>query len=358
MPPTAARPPKVQRWIDVIAALLRFHYPITFEQLAADVPGYLDASKSDEARMRMFERDKDELRTLGVPIESVADEQGALNRYRLKSRNFYLPYLTVQQPGAPPVRTKTRSGMGYQSLPTLAFEPDELAMIARAAERVQQLRHPVLAGHVATAMRKLAFDVGPMDGGVCEIILPPTDRPDAAVLETLDHALRRRKRVEFEYWSMERNARARRVVEPWGLVFKSGHWYLLARDAETDADATNNAITTAKTVKHFRVSRVKDPVINAKNAQSADYTVPADFDLWSHTASPQAWELGDGDATQVRVRFDRTDRHAAVAASQLGASDAAGPDYRVFTVRRRAAFARWLLSFAGAARPVEPADVV
>lgn len=41
------------------------------------------------------------------------------------------------------------------------------------------------------------------DGGVREILIPPTDAPDHAVLEAIDHAVRRRKRVEFEYWSIE-----------------------------------------------------------------------------------------------------------------------------------------------------------
>lgn len=183
------------------------------------------------------------------------------------------------------------------------------------------------------------------DGGVREIMIPPTDAPDHAVLEAIDHAVRRRKQVEFEYWSIERNARGRRTVEPYGLVFKSGHWYLIARDPKADA------------IRHFRVSRVTAPVVNTKQAQKADFSVPDDFDLWSYTATPQAWELGDGDAVPVTVRFDMTDRHAIVA-SELGKPD---PDYegcRRFTVRRSAAFARWLLSFAGAARPVHPPAMI
>ena len=113
MPSTAARPPKVQRWIDLIAALLRRHYPVSFDDLAKEVPAYLNPKQKQDARMRMFERDKDELRELGVPIESVPDEHGALNQYRLKSRNFYLPYLAVKESGttAPPKPKKKATGM-------------------------------------------------------------------------------------------------------------------------------------------------------------------------------------------------------------------------------------------------------
>ena len=153
-------------------------------------------------------------------------------------------------------------------------------------------------------------------------------------------------KADSDRFVIERNARGRRTVEPYGLVFKGGHWYLLARDPEA---------STA--VRHFKVSRIKDPVVNSAKAQSADYEIPSDFDLWSHTATQHAWELGDGDAVQVTVRFDRTDRHAAVALT-LGEAVPDDADCRVFRVRRSAAFARWMLSFAGAARPVSPPEMV
>ncbi|MCX5764971.1 MAG: hypothetical protein NTU67_10180 [Gemmatimonadetes bacterium] len=93
MPPTAARPPKVQRWIDVIAALLLYHYPITFEQLAEGVPAYADPEQKADARMRIFERDNDKLRELGVPI----DEGGRRERGD-ESRSFETaPFLDLSK---------------------------------------------------------------------------------------------------------------------------------------------------------------------------------------------------------------------------------------------------------------------
>src|SRR5690242_3117055 len=70
-PPNAA---KVQRWIDLLAALLVRRYPASFEELARDVPAYDASGKSSAAVMRMYERDKDELRAFGVPIETVTVE--------------------------------------------------------------------------------------------------------------------------------------------------------------------------------------------------------------------------------------------------------------------------------------------
>jgi proteasome accessory factor B len=342
---SAKRPPKVQRWIDLIAALLRFHYPVTFEQLSADVPAYANAGQAQDARMRMFERDKDELRELGVAIETAEDENGSLSLYRLKSRSFYLPYIQVAEDGAAPAAPHRPQGLGYQSLPILAFEPDELEMIARAAKRVQQMRHPTLAADAATAVRKLAFDVAVIDGDVREVVLSPFAEQDPAVLDVLDDAVRRRKRVELNYRSIERDVHSRRTVEPYGLLFLSGQWYLVARDATADA------------LRHFRVSRISGPVANPAKPQSPDFEQPPSFDLWSHAVSRQAWELGDGDAVSVSVKFDAADIYAA-AGAELGAPDADVPGCRRFTVRRPDAFVRWLLSFGGAATPITPDEIV
>ena len=342
---SAKRPAKVQRWIDLIAALLRFHYPVSFDQLSADVPAYANDEQSSDARMRMFERDKDELRALGVAIESVPDETGTIAGYRLKSRSFYLPYIQVADGETVPHAPKRPSGLGYQSLPVLAFEPDEIAMIARAATRVQQMRHPGLAADAATAMRKLAVDVPGVGGDVLEIMLSPYPAQDPVVLETLDDAVRRRKSVNFNYRSMERDVHSRRTVEPYGLLFLSGQWYLVANDE------------SAAALRHFRVSRISDPVVNILKSQSADFELPDAFDLWSHTVSRQAWELGDADAINVTVRFDPTNAYAESGA-ELGVADSDVEGYRRFVVRRPEAFVRWLLSFGGAARPVAPKEIV
>ena len=344
MPPSK-RPPKIQRWFDLLAALLRRNYPVSFDDLAQEVPQYADAAKKRESILRTFERDKDELRALGVPIEAVADELGNLTGYRLKSRAFYLPYLQIAAGGAPPAQPKRPKGIGYQSLPLLAFEPDELALVARAANRVQQMGHPSLAADAATAVRKLAFDVAVFDGDVREILMAPRRAEDPAVLDVVSAAVRRRKTVEFIYRSMASDTVARRTVEPYGLVFLSGHWYLIARDPLAEA------------LRHFRVNRITEPMINAARAQSADFELPADFSIWEHTVSPQAWELGDDDAITARVRFTPVDV-VAVAAAQLGQPDTESPEYRQFTVRRPDAFVRWLLSLAGSATPIAPESVV
>ena len=343
MPPRA---PKLQRWTDLIAALLRRHYPATFEQIAADVPAYADSSRKSDGVMRMFERDKDELRSFGIQIETVefGDDDGEAFGYKLDRKTFYLPYLSL---AAPEARSATGprkpDKSGYRALASLVVEPDELGMIVDAAARVKALGDPVLTAEVESAMRKLSFDLP----------VPETEGQrhyhKSAVAEdvfaALGDALTRRKSVHFEYLSMSSGTTSMRNVEPYGLFFLSSHWYLAARD------------TYKRELRNFRLSRMSDVEVNAARSQSADYSIPVEFDLRSHARSRQSWEIGDGAGQDAVVEF-RNPAGAARAASRLGVAVEGPGDRRRFQFRRLDSFARWLLSFGGEAIPLEPAELV
>lgn len=331
--------PKVQRWTDLLAALLRRTFPVDFATLRQEVPAYCEPGRSDATTMRMFERDKDDLRALGVPIESVLDDAGSLSRYRLASRRFYLPYLHLA--AERPAAIKRPRGPGYQRLPLLAFEPEELDAVARAAQRVAALGDPALAHEARVAMRKLGHDlpIAVASHSTEHIALDPA--PAAAVLDLLNDALRRRKLLTFTYRSMERGAEEARSVEPYGLVFLSGHWYLIGRDRDADAR------------RQFRVSRISDTKVNARQAQSADFEIPADFELAGYARSRQAWEIGDADQQEVDVEFGIANGHT-LPAMQLGTPIEGLPTQRRFRVRRQDTFALWILGFAGDARVVSP----
>ena len=336
--------PKIQRWIDLLAALLRHHFPVALEQLVREVPAY-GGSQSDETRRRMFERDKDELRGFGIPIETVPSDEGEVVGYRLRPGDFYLPYLAVRADG----RVKTPRKLdryGYGSLPTLAFQAEELAAVVDAAARVRQLGDPLLAEHADSAMRKLASDL-PVDVGAAGSteVLPARARAAPDLLATLGDALERRKRVGFTYHSMGTAAAAARTVEPLGLFFLNQHWYLAARTADDG------------TVKNYRLSRMTGAEMNAVKPGTPDFAVPAGFDLREHARSRQAWELGAGDAVTAVVAV-HSGSGAAAGAARLGEEVEGQPQLRRFRVRRLDAFARWLLSFAGDLEPVSPAEVV
>ncbi|HEX6051711.1 MAG TPA: WYL domain-containing protein [Gemmatimonadaceae bacterium] len=345
---------KLQRWVDLLAALLIRHRHATFEELAKDVPGYDLAHGQRESVLRTFERDKDELRRFGVPIDTVRDGQGEPLGYRIERKGFYLPFLMVAGHERAAHAAVVKSHDGYRSLETLAFEPDEIDAITQAATRVRALGDPVLADEAEAAMRKLALDL-PLGvavetdtlaaGVVSELhVLAPRRPPDVGVFERLSDALARRKVVSFDYYTMERGERARRSVEPYGLFFVSSHWYLAGRDVAKDG------------IRNFRLSRITRVQVNTKTAQSADYEIPPTFALRDHAQAREPWEIGDGDAMAVIVEFTAT-TGATKAALALGQAIGGSETRRRFTVRRLDAFARWLLSFGGDARPVEPPDL-
>jgi proteasome accessory factor B len=342
---------KLQRWIDLLAALLGHRMPITFVELAKDVPAYLEdgsvaAGNPSASLKRMFERDKAELLALGVPILSHGEEGSPESAYQLRSKDFYLPYLAVVAERGIQHPTKV-DRYGYRSLETLAFEPDELEAIVDGARRVAQAGDPLLADEARSAVRKLAFDLplGATDVPTEEVLVPPRKRADPSTLATLGDALFRRKRVGFAYQSMSADTSAARTAEPYGLFFVSGHWYLAARDVEKDA------------LRNYRVSRIAELEVNRAKPGTPDYGIPADFSLRDHARSRQAWELGDGDAFEAVVDF-RGATGAALAAAALGRADERSSSLRRFDVRRADSFARWLFSFAGEAVPVAPRALV
>jgi proteasome accessory factor B len=344
--------PKLQRWLDLLATLLARRSPATFLDLARDVPAYLAdgsvaAESPSDTLKRMFERDKLELREMGVPIISVGDEGDEELAYQLRTKDFYLPYLAIMSERGVQAPEKV-DRYGYRSLETLAFEPDELEAIRDGAQRVTQIGDAALTDDAKQALQKLAFDLplGVTDGsGSDAVVVPPAAQPDKKLLGALGDALFHRKQSTFLYNSMGGGTITTRTVEPYGLFFISGHWYLAARDTDKDG------------IRNFRVSRMRSLSVNTKKSETPDYEIPSTFALRDHAHSRQAWEIGDGEGFEAVVDF-RGNNGAVMAASALGRPDQEDSSLRRFDVRRMDSFARWLLAFGGDAVPVEPSALV
>jgi len=318
--------------------------------------------------MRMFERDKDELRAFGIAIETVPLDEEETTGYKLDNKSFYLPYLSLSTPdGRSATQPRKIGRQGYRSLPSLEFQPDELEVIRQAAERVRSLGDPELAEDAASAIRKLAFDLPlppadepastlsammsvrgfPRDSAEYSVLQlsPARTMPAREIFELLNDALTRRKRVSFDYRGMGSDTITQRTVEPYGLFFLSSHWYVVGNDHEKAE------------LRNFRLNRIDNPRVNISRSQSRDYDIPVEFKLREHARSKQAWELGDANNEAALVDF-RATSGAARSAARLGLAVEGAPDRRKFNVRRLDSFARWLLSFGGEAIPVAPPALV
>lgn len=344
---------KLQRWLDLIVELVGRRQPVTVDQLMDRIPAYAQKwrtgeKKAQDTARRTFERDKDELRRYGIPIRTVryslhGGEQ--VEGYRVDRRDFYLPYLKL-------VHGVARSGVPYPErsrIPEIELRAADARLALDALRRVTALPAFPLAKESASAFRKLAFDLDPDVARDAQVLF--LDRAGAADLEqelrVLSDAVVARKRATFTYRGVARGEETSREVDPYGLVFLHGHWYLAGRDALRDD------------VRLFRVDRMRTVVRNEKAPNTPDFTVPEDFTLDAYVRR-QPWELAEvARPTRVVVRF-RFPTALWAERNGHGTEVTREPDgavLRAFDVHQIDPFVRWLLGFGTAIDVVEPEGV-
>jgi predicted DNA-binding transcriptional regulator YafY len=227
---------RTERLLNLVICLLATRRRLTKEQIRQAVPQYQDC-ESTEAFERMFERDKDDLRELGVPILTGAtdslfeDEIG----YRIPPESYRLPPIDLT--------------------------PEELAVLGLASRVWQQAS---LAGPAAQALVKLqALGVETDEDSLVGI--EPRVRTAEPAFQPLYSATRDRAPVSFAYrkpgGTGERGATGEpRRVEPWRLVSRNGRWYVVGFDRDRGERRT------------FRLSRINGAVRRIGPPDS--FTVP------------------------------------------------------------------------------------
>jgi proteasome accessory factor B len=357
---------KTQRWLDLIAFLVGRRVPVEVDQIMEAVPAYADKyvegdEKARETVRRMFERDKDELRDLGIPIETVplslyygAEEVRA---YRLAGKDFYLPYLKLIS-GESPGLASGEAGSGDPKPSEVArhgravFSARDISVAHESLTRLSWIPSSPLKREADSALRKLTFDLAsslrvPDFSSVLYVDRPGAEEIRARV-RTLSDALLARKQVRFIYHGIHRGQDTERDVAPYGLMFQRGHWYLIGHDATRDA------------VRVFRAGRMEEPRVNTRSPKTPDYEIPADFSL-DEWRDRDAWELGsdDEEALAARVLFEFptslwADRKGyGVLAEEMPD----GSQVRTFEVRQVSPFLRWVLSLEGRARIAAPTSL-
>jgi predicted DNA-binding transcriptional regulator YafY len=325
---------KTSRWLDLVAFLLQHRFPVTREQIFQKVGGYDGAA---ETARRKFERDKDELRALGIEIETVpmpnaAGDEPAMG-YRLKPRSTYLPCLELLD---------TPADRAYPGLGHIALSRDELEVLDRATRALVEQRDTPFSAAAASARRKLAFDL-PLSNDAAERILAlPIPEHARQALAVLQDAVIERAAVACSYFTMSRQAEAERELEPWGLLFQWGRWYCVARARDRDEP------------RLFRVDRMKN--VRRLFGATPQFDLPDDFHVRTF-AGRSPWEFGTGPATTSRVRFAFPESRW-VANSGVGRVMREEVDRSLviaFDVRDTDAFLRWLLPFGRQAEIEEPA---
>jgi proteasome accessory factor B len=355
-------PTKTQRWLDLIAVLLGRRYPLAIEDLLTHAPAYRTELERAEAAppedrdrqlaslRRKFERDKKELRRLGIPLltEPMRLDSGEMGEgYRIPSASFYLPLLRVMQEGVSP-----GAGAGSRGVRTVELTEGEAATALAALRRILALPAFPFDREARTALRKITFDLDPSlgEGHAVRVLERAGGADPGRHLPLLMEALLERKRVGFAYrrggapaGSGEAGSPPRQV-EPWGLFFQWGGWYLLGHDPERDPP-----------LRLYRVDRMEDPLKNRQRPGTPDFARDPSFRIGAWMER-EAWELSGPDAVTevIEVRFRPP---LELLAERNGWGEAAtDPGHRHFQVRRRGPFLRWILSQGGDAEVVAPAE--
>lgn len=291
--------PKIERLLDLLAALLHTERPLTAEQIQERIPGY---PPDKDSFKRAFERDKKDLRDEGVPlrIETVPGSNPPQEGYRIDPDEYYL-----HDPG---------------------LDADELAAIHLAASAVR------LEGASATAgLRKLG---APLRGDTTSSI---ATLPTAPHLSTAFDAVASGRRLQFRYGDKDR------VVDPFRLQHQRGRWYLQGHDAD------------AGEARSFRLDRVEGDLVAGEPGSAEVDLDPADNPL-----QLDGWALGDDEPVEARVRIAAP--QARVAVAQVGPGVPAewaddGSVVLTMPVRRSEGFLSFVLGFLDDAEVLEPAEL-
>lgn len=293
----------IERILNLLAFLLTVDRPVTADEIRHTVAGY--GQSSDEAWRRMFERDKDLLRSLGIPLEMQPTDAWEVEHGYVIPRDDY-------------------------SLPDPGLTDEERAALWLAAQVVRmggQVSGPEALFKLGGATNlpggePLAADLGAESAALGDVF--------AAVAERRILALTYRDKA--------------RTTHPYGLVHRRGHWYLVAAEQPEDI------------VKVFRLERATGLEVGEIDGafQRPEGLNPADY------IADAPWEAGPDDIEAV-VRFD--DSLAWWARRQLvGRTDVTELDdgalRATMRVANRDAFIGWVLGFGSAAVIESPEEMV
>lgn len=278
----------VERTLNLLIFLLEAPHPVTADEVRQTVMGYGD--QTDDAFHRMFERDKDVLRKLGVPLKREALDAWEVDfGYTVDPDEYAIPDPKLTQ--------------------------EERVALSVAARIVR------LGGSHAgiEALRKL----GGVERGVGLEPLGADLGPEAEMLGVLFGAVTDRRSIEFKYRGQIRNG------NPFGIAHRRGHWYLVAG--------------TSRGERLYRVDRIETIEVGE---EADSFSKPRGFDIRT-VMDTHPWETGQDDVVEADVRFDSDVAWWAARTLRLPTPD--GDLTVTVPVANSDAFVGWILSFGSGA---------
>ena len=219
------------------------------------VEGY--SEMSDEAFARRFYSDRAELLALGVPLQSQRDEFTGEELYTLRSEQYFLPQLEL--------------------------ENDELAALNTALYLLEgkfAYAEPLRLALQNLALGRPGFAEAPSATADRVEVLDPDYSPEMpGRLAKLEGAISKQRTVKFDYWSISRDVESERTLNPYALLPDNGVWYVVGHDLDRDD------------IRTFRVSRIRGEIRFATRRER-DFRIPTEFDIEQFRGRPP-WQIGD-----------------------------------------------------------------
>jgi proteasome accessory factor BC len=308
---------KLIRQLSLVAFLMAERRPLTARDVKQNVEGY--SEMSDEAFARRFYSDRAELLNLGVPLHSQRDEFTGEELYTLRSEQYFLPELKLEE--------------------------DELAALQIALHLLEgkfAYAEPLrLALQNLALGRPAALDEAPTESAVrVELRDPDYSAEMSGRLTKLENAISKQRTIKFRYWTIARDEERERTVNPYALLPERGSWYLVGQDLDE------------KDLRTFRVSRVRGDIRFATRRER-DFRPPAEFDPTAYRGR-EKWQFGDvvGEA-EIEVDADTAwwiERMIERGTVADGVFRTPYADLRQLSA--------WVLRQEGRARPLSPPELV
>src|SRR5947207_15544337 len=289
---------------------------ITARDVKSNVEGY--SEMSDEAFARRFYSDRAELLSLGVPLQSQRDEFTGEELYTLRSEQYFLPELELEDEELAALQTAL-----YLLEGKFAYaEPLRLALQNLALGR------PGFAESASHTARRV------------EVLDPDYSPEMPGRLAKLEGAISKQRTVRFEYWSISRDEVSERALNPYALMPDNGVWYVVGHDLDRED------------IRTFRVSRIRGEIKFATRRER-DFRIPPDFDIEQFRGRPP-WQIGDivGEA-RIEVRRDT----AWWVQRAYGSTGRLEDGVFVTEYSSLSQLASWVLRQDGRAVPLEPEEL-
>ena len=326
-----------ERLLDLLAGLVDARRPVPFSEIQEWFPDDY-ARPAKEAALRKFERDKEDLLELGVPLRWVDPDDDGEGGYLVERERLYLP--------------------------PLRLSPDETATVYLAGLALLGSPGFPYRGPLATALRKIELTSDAQAHGEASVgrrvyVGAPVPDGDEALeerVEELGSALRARKQVTLTYRAASTGDTTRRDVDPYGLYCRGGQWHLVGY------------CHLRTTIRTFLVRRIFELTVNQRRPGTPDFQVPEDFRLRDWVAiAPWRYEVHTPIVVELEVDAELAwlvDRHLGVAAT-LPPPGASALDPQVKNVGAGARFAvevsnldalvGWVMGLGPRVRVVAPA---